>query len=192
MTLRYALEMLGCLLFDLYIRRDSTPHPLLQLAFALKDKVDGVPSLLLDGEARYGERQPYSKEAYHRLQGEAAGIVEGLVQHSEFFAKLAKEHLKLGIKELRPIEAARLVAATLVDAGFIARGRGQGLHQASDPVERLAQTIKKWRNKAKRGTADFQRHYLPPHAMSVGLLSNAKGALEQLADLCRHYRVDEW
>jgi len=77
MTLRYALEMLDCLLFDLYIRRDSTPHPLLQLAFALKDKVDGVPSLLLDGEARYEERQPYSKEAYHRLQGEAASIVEG-------------------------------------------------------------------------------------------------------------------
>jgi hypothetical protein len=188
-TLRFAVEMLELVLFDLYIRRDSTPRPLLLLGFALKDKLNRVPSLLLDGEPRYGDRHPYSKEAYRRVQGCAAGIVEAWVERSKQLASTDFGQ-RLGLKVVKPIEAARRTAQTLIDEGFVARGRGSKLTEAKEPVERLARTITKWRLLALRGDADFQVHYDPDFRRGY-LFFDENAALKHLASLCQLYRVSD-
>lgn len=156
--LRFAVKMNELLLWHLYMERGSTPRPLQDLHSALKEKLDCRPSFLLDGEARYGQRYPYSRDAYRLVQATAAEIVEAWVQVSKKAAGTTVGRM-LGVRAVKPIEAARPVAQTLWDAGFVPPGRGQDLHGAENPVERLAQTIRTWRNQAERGTALFQSYY---------------------------------
>ena len=187
-VLRVAMQMLGLVLFDLFMERDSTPAPLLQLAGALRDKTEGRRTLLLDGESSEGDRSPYSRWAYRRIQGFAAGIVEAWVWSTE---EVARSDLgrKLGIRKAQPIQAARKVAKILVASGFVMEGRGHG-HQfeVEDPVERLAHTVKSWRNKAALGKAEFQSDY-DLFAPRSTLSFDDERHLKHLAYMCRLYRT---
>jgi len=158
-VLRVALQMLDLVLFDLFMERDSTPAPLLQLVGALRDKAEGRRTLLLDGESSEGVRGRYSRWAYRRIQGFAAGIVEAWVRSTEEIARTDLGR-KLGARKAQPIRASREVARILVASGFVMEGRGHS-HQfgVEDPVERLAHTVKSWRNKAALGKAEFQSDY---------------------------------